>query len=100
MVKLVNGVIMADNATGTTDGGSSMTSSSGSGLTSTYSIFGFVLPAWALGGIVLMGFMFGGGGGGLVMAAVLGVVSGDFYFNCSLCHRIYKYVLRCIVVCC
>jgi hypothetical protein len=78
MVKLVNGVIVADDASG---GGSSLTASSSSssssfpGFTSTYSIFGFVLPAWALGMIVLVGFMFGGGGGGMVMAGVLGVVS-------------------------
>jgi hypothetical protein len=76
MVKLVNGVIVADDASG---GGSSLTASSSSssfpGFTSTYTIFGFVLPAWALGMIVLVGFMFGGGGGGMVMAGVLGVVS-------------------------
>ena len=75
MVKLVNGVIVADDAGSTTGGASNSSSNSGIGLTSTYTIFGFVLPAWAMGAMVLMGFMFGGGGGGMVMAAVLGVVS-------------------------
>jgi hypothetical protein len=76
MVKLVNGVIVADDAAASSDGGA-MTGANGglSSLSEPVVIFGFVLPTWALGAIVLMGFMFGGAGGGMVMGAVLGVVS-------------------------